>query len=38
MMLLGRMKAPERVASFLLDMFEGRDATRALDLPMCLSA
>jgi CRP/FNR family transcriptional regulator, nitrogen fixation regulation protein len=35
MMLLGRMTAPERVANFLLDMFERRDATRALDLPMC---
>lgn len=34
MLLLGRMSAPERVASFLLDMSERRDATRALDLPM----
>lgn len=34
MLLLGRMSAPERVATFLLDMFERRDATRALDLPM----
>jgi CRP/FNR family nitrogen fixation transcriptional regulator len=34
MMMLGRMSAPERVATFLLDMFERRDATRALDLPM----
>jgi len=34
MMLLGRMSAPERVATFLLDMFDRRDAQRALDLPM----
>lgn len=34
MLMLGRMSAPERVATFLLDMFERRDATRALDLPM----
>lgn len=34
MLLLGRMSAPERVATFLIDMFERRDATRALDLPM----
>ena len=34
MMMLGRMSAPERVATFLLDMFERRDADRALDLPM----
>jgi CRP/FNR family nitrogen fixation transcriptional regulator len=34
MLLLGRMSAPERVATFLLDMFERRDATRTLDLPM----
>jgi CRP/FNR family nitrogen fixation transcriptional regulator len=34
MMMLGRMSAPERVATFLLDMFERRDATRTLDLPM----
>jgi CRP/FNR family nitrogen fixation transcriptional regulator len=34
MMMLGRMSAPERVATFLLDMFERRDATRMLDLPM----
>jgi len=34
MMMLGRMSAPERVATFLLDMFDRRDATRALDLPM----
>jgi len=32
--MLGRMSAPERVANFLLDMFERRDARRALDLPM----
>jgi CRP/FNR family nitrogen fixation transcriptional regulator len=34
MLLLGRMSAPERVATFLLDMFDRRDARRALDLPM----
>lgn len=34
MLLLGRMSAPERVATFLLDMFERRDAKRALELPM----
>jgi CRP/FNR family transcriptional regulator, nitrogen fixation regulation protein len=34
MLLLGRMSAPERVATFILDMFERRDATRVLDLPM----
>jgi len=34
MLVLGRMSAPERVATFLLDMFDRRDATRALDLPM----
>jgi CRP/FNR family transcriptional regulator, nitrogen fixation regulation protein len=34
MMLLGRMTAAERVASFLLDVSERRDATRVLDLPM----
>lgn len=34
MLMLGRMSAPERVATFLLDMFERRDAGRALDLPM----
>jgi len=34
LLLLGRMSAPERVATFLLDMFDRRDATRALDLPM----
>jgi CRP/FNR family nitrogen fixation transcriptional regulator len=33
-LLLGRMTAPERVAAFLLEMFERRDRTRALDLPM----
>jgi CRP/FNR family transcriptional regulator, nitrogen fixation regulation protein len=34
MMMLGRMSAPERVATFLLDIFERRDAARVLDLPM----
>jgi CRP/FNR family nitrogen fixation transcriptional regulator len=34
MMVLGRMSALERVATFLLDIFERRDATRVLDLPM----
>jgi CRP/FNR family nitrogen fixation transcriptional regulator len=34
MMMLARMSAPERVATFLLDIFERRDATRILDLPM----
>jgi CRP/FNR family nitrogen fixation transcriptional regulator len=34
MLMLGRMSAPERVATFLLDMFERRSVTRALDLPM----
>jgi len=37
MLLLGRMSAPERVATFLLDMFERRDAPRALELPMSRS-
>jgi CRP-like cAMP-binding protein len=34
MLLLGRMTAPERVASFLLEVFERRDAGRAVQLPM----
>jgi CRP/FNR family nitrogen fixation transcriptional regulator len=34
MLMLGRMTAPERVATFLLDMADRRDAGRALDLPM----
>ena len=34
MLTLGRMSAPERVATFLLEMFERRDSNRALDLPM----
>jgi CRP/FNR family nitrogen fixation transcriptional regulator len=34
MLLLGRMTAPERVASFLLELCERREATRALDVPM----
>jgi CRP/FNR family nitrogen fixation transcriptional regulator len=34
MLLLGRMTAPERVASFLLELAERRDAQRILDVPM----
>ena len=34
MLTLGRMSAPERVATFLRDMFDRRDASRVLDLPM----
>jgi CRP/FNR family transcriptional regulator, nitrogen fixation regulation protein len=34
MLLLGRMTAPERVASFLLELSERRDARQGLDLPM----
>ena len=34
MLLLGRMSAPERVATFLLDIFDRRDARRVFDLPM----
>src|SRR5215471_14543295 len=33
-LLLGRMTAPERVAAFLVEMFERRDRTKSLDLPM----
>jgi CRP/FNR family nitrogen fixation transcriptional regulator len=36
-LLLGRMTAPERVAAFLLEMFDRRDRTKALDLPMSRS-
>jgi CRP-like cAMP-binding protein len=31
---LGRMTASERVATFLLELFERRDQTKALDVPM----
>ena len=34
LLLLGRMTAPERVASFLIELAERRDACRALDIPM----
>lgn len=34
MLMLGRTSAPERVATFLLDIFERRDAARVVDLPM----
>ena len=34
LLLLGRMTAPERVASFLIELAERRDAHRAVDLPM----
>jgi CRP/FNR family nitrogen fixation transcriptional regulator len=34
MLLLGRMTASERVASFLLEISERQDAPRVLDLPM----
>src|SRR6516225_5165102 len=33
-LLLGRMTAPERVAAFLLEMFERRERTKSLDLTM----
>jgi CRP/FNR family transcriptional regulator, nitrogen fixation regulation protein len=36
-LLLGRMTAPERVAAFLIEMFERRDCRRFLDLPMSRS-
>ena len=34
MLLLSRMTAPERVATFLLELSERRDARRALEVPM----
>jgi len=34
LLLLGRMTAPERVASFLMELAERRDTWRAIDLPM----
>jgi CRP/FNR family nitrogen fixation transcriptional regulator len=34
MMVLGRMTAPERVASFLLELSERREARSAVDVPM----
>jgi CRP/FNR family nitrogen fixation transcriptional regulator len=37
MLLLGRMTAPERVASFLIEFSERRDPRRALDVPMSRS-
>jgi len=37
MLLLGRMTASERVASFLIELAERRDVHRALDLPMTRS-
>jgi CRP/FNR family transcriptional regulator, nitrogen fixation regulation protein len=33
-LMLGRMTAPERVAAFLLEMFEHRDRAKVLELPM----
>ena len=34
MLMLGRMSAPERVATFILDMFDRRDGGRTIELPM----
>ena len=34
LLLLGRMTAPERVASFLIELAERRDVQRTLDVPM----
>jgi CRP/FNR family nitrogen fixation transcriptional regulator len=34
LLLLGRMTAPERVATFLMELAERRDAQRTLDVPM----
>ncbi|HYZ41725.1 MAG TPA: helix-turn-helix domain-containing protein [Stellaceae bacterium] len=36
-LLLGRMTAPERVATFLCELVERREKTKALDLPMSRS-
>jgi CRP/FNR family transcriptional regulator, nitrogen fixation regulation protein len=33
-LMLGRMTAPERVAAFLLEMFDRRDTAKVLELPM----
>ena len=33
-LLLGRMTAPERIAAFLLEMFDRRERTKSIDLPM----
>jgi CRP/FNR family nitrogen fixation transcriptional regulator len=37
LLLLGRMTAPERVASFLIDLADRRDVKRILDMPMSRS-
>jgi len=37
LLMLGRMTAPERVASFLLELAERRDVRRAIDVPMSRS-
>jgi len=33
-LLLGRMTAPERIAAFLIEMFERRERPKAVELPM----